>query len=105
MDGYLTAVLLWIAIRVWKGKQTLMRATGSALAWLTFVRAMQFGLDWFFKAFRNPGVAVIVIFALVPVVGLLTGLAIEGPLGWVHAKLRRGDYASALWRVDTLLPW
>jgi hypothetical protein len=103
--GYVIAVLLWIAIGVSKGKQTIARATGSALAWLAFLLTLQFGLDWFFKAFRNPGIAVIIIFVLVPFLGLLIGLAVEWPLRWVNAKLRRGDYVSALWRVDALLPW
>ena len=80
------------------------RARG-ALAWLAFYLFLFFGLERFFKLFQNPGVAVAAIFGLVLALALLVGFAIQWPLNWVYAKLRRGDYTGALWRANLLLPW
>src|SRR6266849_8176735 len=64
-----------------------------------------FGIDRFFSLFRRPGIAVAAILGLGLVLAVLSGFVPEFPLRWVHAKLRRGDYAGALARSDGLLPW
>ena len=98
-------VVIACTIRVLRGKLTIARAAVLSLVWIVAIFVVEFGLDRYFRLFRNYWIAIVALVAALVVGGWLVGLVLTWPLKWIYAKLERGNYDSALRRANRLVRW